>query len=213
MTDHRRDEHSNPRFGPLIRLWGIRTDQLPPVPGKEGTDSNADKLTQFLASLLREAVPFIDSVALKGNGDGDIPTSTETSPPTKKRKTDGWKPKGTKSYHPESAAKVDLYERVIGPKELGEAAGRVKATTGAGETWVCRRSVHEDKKEKGTASWGEFWDCFKERHAETEELFTPSVVKMEKRVVWDCSGVVCLFFFLTTYAPILLSIFHQIQTN
>jgi len=204
MTDHQGHEHSTPKTGPLIRLWGIKTDQLPPVPGAEGTGSNVDGLTQLLASLLREAVPFIDSVAPKG----DRHTSAGVSDPTQKLKTGNWKPKGTKSYHPTSTAKVELFERVVGPKELEEAAAAAavgkgkKLATGAGETWICRRSVHEDRKEKGTASWDEFRDCLKERHAETEEMFTPSVVRMEKGVVWDCGGVVCLFFLLLfIYSP------------
>lgn len=198
MSDHQSGEDSIPGPGPLIRLWGIRTNQLPPAPGAEGTDSSVDKLTQFLASLLKEAVPFINSVASQ-----DIHTSTGLSNSSQKRKITNWKPKGTKSYHPESTANVELFERVIDPKELQEAATAIGdgklVSTGAGETWICRRSVHDDKKEKGTASWDEFRDCFKEKHPETEDMFTPTVVKMEKKVIWDCGGVVCLFSFY--YSP------------
>ncbi|KAK3330377.1 hypothetical protein B0H66DRAFT_59518 [Apodospora peruviana] len=172
------------KLGPLIRLSGIRTNQLPPVEGGRGPgDCN---LAWFLASLLREAVPFIESVAPKGDAKRD----------EKKRE---WKPKGVKSYR-ESAADVELFERVIGAGELEMVKKQQKegglsldskgvSGEGGGETWVCRRSVHEDARETLTASWEEFRDCFKDRHAETEKMFTPSVVKMEKVVVWDCAGV------------------------
>lgn len=214
MTDYQVEEYSTRKIGPLIRLGGIRTDQLPPVPGLEGMDGNIDRLTQFLASLIREAVPFIDSAAPREIGDGDGHTSTGASASTHKRKIECWKLKGTKSYRPELAAKVELFERVIGPRELEEAVASIgkekgRVAMGAGETWVCRRSVHEDRKEKGTASWNEFRECFKVRHAETEVMFTPSVVMMKKRVIWDCGSVVCTLF-TSLPPPPLPPIYHLI---
>ncbi|KAM7222324.1 Protein of unknown function (DUF3074) domain containing protein [Rhypophila decipiens] len=179
-------------LGPLVRLWGIKTAQLPtgPVIGGAGADSlaakdddddkarSSDGLTQFLGSLLGEAVPFIDSVS---------PKNEDTQ-----GKIKIWKPKGSKSYTPTPATNgkvnVELFEQVIKAGELKDLI-TTPDTPVRDETWVCRRSVHQDKREKGTASWEEFRKCFKEKHPETEKLFTPSVIRMEKRVVWDCQGV------------------------
>ncbi|KAM7188852.1 Protein of unknown function (DUF3074) domain containing protein [Rhypophila sp. PSN 637] len=181
-------------LGPLVRLWGIKTAQLPtgPVIGGVGGDNlaakdnddkarSSDGLTQFLGSLLGEAIPLIDSVSPKKED--------------KQAKAKIWKPKGSKSYTPTPATNgkvnVELFERVIKAGELKNliTGGTTPDTPVRDETWVCRRSVHQDKREEGTASWEEFRECFKKKHPETEKLFTPSVIRMEKRVVWDCEGV------------------------
>ncbi|KAM7189973.1 Protein of unknown function (DUF3074) domain containing protein [Naviculisporaceae sp. PSN 640] len=237
-------------LGPLIRLWGIKSDQLPSgrlvkvgagfraggsikdkdedksfdgdgnahgnrdglshEEDQEGSGGgNSEDLSKFLCSLLKEAVPFIDYVAPKQRkeeegeeGDDGIKT---------------WKPKGSKAYN-NNTIKVDLFERVISSKDLEEVAATSTATTtrskaraeggggGGRETWICRRSIHEDRPENGTASWDEFRDCFKERHPETEALFTPSVVSMVKRVVWDCKGVPPQKVYNETYSNFTLSI-------
>lgn len=152
-----------------------------------------EELANFLSSLLQEAVPFIDSVAPKRKEKQQ--DSAEGGMNKRARRV--WKSKGSKSYSETINTKVDLFERVISSKELEVVAPPPPPTTelgknteAGGETWICRRSIHEDKQEQGTASWDEFRNCFKERHPETEALFTPSVVKMDKRVVWDCGGVV-----------------------
>ncbi|KAI0136540.1 hypothetical protein BJ170DRAFT_602113 [Xylariales sp. AK1849] len=156
-------------LGPLIRLRGIATAQLPaPTEAAAG-------LAPFLISILQEAVPFIDGAAPKTG-----------SPPDPKV----WKHKGDKKS-PDSAAKVEVSERVIGAGELETVASRAGITDRKleGETWMCRRSVHADAPETGTASWAEFEKCFRDEHAEAEDAFTPNVLATHEALAWDCGGV------------------------
>ncbi|KAI1394942.1 hypothetical protein F4819DRAFT_479991 [Hypoxylon fuscum] len=152
-------------LGPLVRLWGLRTEQLP------AATASTDELAPFLISILQEAVPFIDSAA---------PKKSTTSG------TKLWKSKGSHS-HADSAAKVEVLERVIPAAELERvAAGSAKV---GAETWCCRRSVHEDKEQKGTASWEEFEHCFREAHAQSEKAFTPACLAAHEALRWNCAGV------------------------
>ncbi|KAF6844719.1 hypothetical protein CMUS01_00785 [Colletotrichum musicola] len=155
-------------LGPLVRLWGLRTEQLP------APSATAADLAPFLIAVLQEAVPFIDAVAPK---DG-------TARPGE------WKAKGTKSF-PESTAPVELYERVIPVAELEKEAARnqLSIDVAAAETWACRRSVHKDRPGKGTAAWEEFVKCFKDDHVEAEKAFTPNVMEAREALAWDCNGV------------------------
>ncbi|KAI2777236.1 hypothetical protein F4815DRAFT_481913 [Daldinia loculata] len=166
--------------GPLVRLRGLRTEQLP------AATASPDELAPFLFAILREAVPFIDSAAPKaGNGAADPKL---------------WKLKGSHA-HPDAAARIDVLERVVPAAELGEVAkegggkeqgkekgkGKVRP-----ETWCCRRSVHEDKPERGTASWEEFVRSFRDEHAESERAFTPACVDAHQALAWDCGGAEAL---------------------
>ncbi|OTB02115.1 hypothetical protein M426DRAFT_322943 [Hypoxylon sp. CI-4A] len=156
-------------LGPLVRLWGLHTEQLPPP------SATADELTPLLVAILQEAVPFIDSAAPK-------------EAPNSKADPRLWKPKGNHA-HADSKARVEVLERIIPAAELekvkGSSQGKVKA-----ETWCCRRSVHEDREETGSASWDEFVACFREHHAESEKAFTPACLDAHEALRWDCSGVV-----------------------
>ncbi|TQN73071.1 hypothetical protein CSHISOI_02412 [Colletotrichum shisoi] len=157
-------------LGPLVRLWGIRTEQLP-----ASSATKAD-LTPLLIAVLQEAVPFIDAVAPK---DG-------TARPNE------WKAKGTKTF-PESTAPVEQYERIISAVELEKEAARNQLPNNnsiSTETWACRRSVHKDRPGKGTAAWEEFVKCFKDDHVEAEKAFTPNVMETREALMWDCQGVV-----------------------
>ncbi|KAL7628692.1 hypothetical protein AAE478_000207 [Parahypoxylon ruwenzoriense] len=161
--------------GPLVRLWGLRTEQLP------ATTASADELAPFLAAIVREAAPFIDSAA---------PKPDKSSAPDEKKKTTLWKHKGVPRSHPDSAVAVQVLERVVSAKELERVAGG----GGVGkkvspETWCCRRSVHEDAARPGTASWAEFERCFRERHPQSEQAFTPACVAAHRAIGWDCGGV------------------------
>lgn len=163
-------------LGPLVRLWGLPASRLPQP------TATGDELEPFLRAILEEAVPFIDGAAPKSGAPAD-------------RKV--WKAKGVKAS-PQSAAKIEVSERVVGAKELAEAAAA--ATTAAGEAgakppkaaseaWAVRRSVHADAAQTGTASWDEFARCFRDEHAAAEEAFMPAVVATHAARVWDCSGV------------------------
>lgn len=159
---------------PLIRLSGLKLSQLP------SASATPEELTPFITALLQEAVPFIDSAAPQGG---------QNSSP--------WKSKGTKKF-PESAAKVELSERVLilpAPGALAAAAasadasGETKAakptkTAETTETWACRRSVHIDSATKGTASWAEFARCLRDEHAATEDAFTPTVLAHREAQAW-----------------------------
>ncbi|KAK0628444.1 hypothetical protein B0T17DRAFT_522716 [Bombardia bombarda] len=163
----------NTTIGGLIRLSGLQRSQLPPA------DSTPASLVPLLTSLLREAVPFIDSVAPKkssGSGSGAGASAAGSSSP--------WKILTTKR-HADSAAGIDLLERTV-VKVKGKGSEKEK------EKWICRRSVHEESSEAGrrTASWAEFRESFKERHPETEDAFTPEVVGARRAVEWDCGVVV-----------------------
>lgn len=171
---------------PLIRLSGLKLFQLP------SASATADELKPFITALLKEAVPFIDSAAPQGG---------QTSSP--------WKSKGTKKF-PESAAKVELSERVLtlpAPGSAAAAAAAVASTTATTdasdttskaksttkvaettETWACRRSVHIDSATKGTASWAEFARCLRDEHAATEDAFTPTVLAHREAQVWAGAG-------------------------
>ncbi|KAJ4394189.1 hypothetical protein N0V93_003406 [Gnomoniopsis smithogilvyi] len=149
---------------PLIRLSGIKTSQLP------SPSATPEELTPFITALLKEALPFIDSAAPGGQN----PSL--------------WKSKGTKKF-PESAAKVELSERVVTLPAAGAAVadGDTKAKPKASEsaeTWACRRSVHIDSATKGTASWAEFARCIRDEHAETEDAFTPTVLAHREAQSW-----------------------------
>ncbi|TPX14273.1 uncharacterized protein E0L32_000667 [Thyridium curvatum] len=172
------------RIGPMLRLWGLQTDQLPKP------DASPAELAPFLISLLQEAVPFIDAVAPKSGS----PASAGAKPAAAAASV--WKPKGRKTYR-DSDAPVDLYERVIPVTRLQVTATRNEKAPGTApratkpETWVCRRSVHRDAAAAGTASWAEFRARLKDRHAESEDAFTPTVVGAREAMVWrsGCAGV------------------------
>lgn len=140
--------------GPLLRLSGLTTADLP------SPSATADQLRPFLATLLDEAVPFLDSV----------PTAATAS-------SSSWKFKGSRRF-PESDAPVDLTERVLSLTVNGQTET---------ETWACRRSVHADQAKRGTASWAEFVECLRDRHAETEEAFTPTVLGHRTVVSWGAA--------------------------
>ncbi|KAI1653623.1 hypothetical protein F4813DRAFT_399711 [Daldinia decipiens] len=187
--------------GPLVRLWGLRAEQLP------AATASPDELAPFLLAILREAVPFIDSAAPKAaNGAADPRV---------------WKAKGSHA-HADSAAKVDVLERVVPAAELEKVGGSTEKVGGSTEkvggstekvggstekvggstekgkgkgrggvrpeTWCCRRSVHEDRPERGTACWGEFVRSFRDEHAESERAFTPACVDAHQALAWDCGG-------------------------
>ncbi|OKL60980.1 hypothetical protein UA08_03906 [Talaromyces atroroseus] len=50
--------------------------------------------------------------------------------------------------------------------------------------WVCRKSIHADKAQKGSASWAEFEHGLRENHSENEMDYTPSVASVEHLVQW-----------------------------
>ncbi|KAJ9157897.1 DUF3074 domain-containing protein [Pleurostoma richardsiae] len=159
-------------LGPLVRLWGITTSQLP------ASSATPAGLTPLLMSLLQEAVPFVDSAAPKSGGAAPA-----------------WKSKGSKSLEG-STARIHLTERVVPAAELKLVAGRnptLPATQSSGkissETWICRRSVHADAAAAGTATWAEFLACIRDAHAETEVAFTPTVLGCRDALVWDCGTV------------------------
>ncbi|KAI0907113.1 hypothetical protein F4824DRAFT_480859 [Ustulina deusta] len=154
-------------LGPLVRRWGLPVKQLP------SATAELDQLKPFVASILKEALPFIDSAAPKISSDA------------KKL----WKSKGTKSS-PDSAAKVDVLERVISTKELQTIASKhgIKPNVEE-ETWAVRLSLHEDAAKKGTASWDEFDHSFRLEHGKTEMAFTPDVIGANEAQRWDCTGI------------------------
>lgn len=167
---------STTKYGPLVRLWGIHSSQLPP------TGASASILEPFLTSLLDEAFPFIDSVPAS-NSDNSGP----------------WKPKEIKTF-PHSIAPVHLFERIVSANDLEavvkEHGGHIEHLNKQAtkkkpeaEAWALRKSVHEDKAAEGTAAWGEWVRCFKEDHAGAEEKFTPTVLGTRRIQEWDCSGV------------------------
>lgn len=151
-----------------MRRWGMPVKQLP------SATATADELRPFVASILKEALPFIDSAAPKN-----------PSPDAKKV----WKSKGTKS-HADSTATVDVLERMIPAKELQAIASKHEIEAKVKEeTWATRLSVHEDAATKGTASWDEFEHSFRLEHAKTEKAFTPNVIAANEAQRWDCTGL------------------------
>ncbi|KAI3401920.1 hypothetical protein diail_6479 [Diaporthe ilicicola] len=159
--------------GPLLRLAGLNSSQLP------SPTASPEELSPFIKKLLEEAVPFIDTAAPRA---ADFTDPAVPAPPASNTL---WKSKGTKSF-PESTAKIDLSERVVG----GGGAAANKGEGQSPETWACRRSVHADSAAKGTASWAEFADCIRDRHAETEDAFTPTVLAHRAAVTWDAAASV-----------------------
>ncbi|KAI1749406.1 hypothetical protein F4782DRAFT_513711 [Xylaria castorea] len=155
-------------LGPLVRRWGLPVKQLP------SATAGVEELKPFFASILKEALPFIDGAAPK-----------TSSSDAKKL----WKSKGAKSS-PESAAKVEVLERVISAKELQAIASKhgIKSKVDE-ETWAVRLSVHEDAAKKGTASWEEFDHSFRLEHGKTEMAFTPNVIGANEAQRWDCTGI------------------------
>lgn len=164
-------------YGPLVRLWGIQPSQLP------STSAGPEELTPFLTAILREALPFIAA----------LPSASTTSQ-SPASSNSPWKTHGVKTY-PGSTSPVHLFERVVPAAELA-AVARAHNPPGVSpdkirgpETWVARRSVHDDAAARGTASWAEWRRCFKEGHAEAERDFTPTVLSTRVRRAWDCAGV------------------------
>ena len=146
--------------GPLLRLAGLQSSQLP------AATASPEELGPFITALLQESVPFIDTAAPRA---ADFTDPAVPAPPASNTL---WKSKGTKS-HPDSTAKIELSERVVSVQGGG-----------SNETWACRRSVHADEATRGTASWAEFADCIRDRHAETEDAFTPTVLAHREAVSW-----------------------------
>ncbi|KAI5861849.1 hypothetical protein GGS23DRAFT_598243 [Durotheca rogersii] len=163
---------------PLLRLRGLRTAQLPAA-GTQGAE-----LAPLLAAAVREAAPFIDSAAPKRGARGP-----ETRALWRKKPGAGGA-RGAEHrflrFHPDSAAGVEVSVRAVGAAELGGGGG---GEGGAHETWVCRRSVHEDAARPGTASWGEFARGLRDEHAASERAFTPACVGARRALAWDCAGV------------------------
>ncbi|KAI0896917.1 hypothetical protein F4806DRAFT_414216 [Annulohypoxylon nitens] len=166
-------------LGPLVRLRGLRTEQLP------AADATAEDLAPLLLAILQEAVPFIDSASPKAAGAKPDPKV--------------WKSKGSHMNH-DSRARVEVLERVIPAAELEKVESRSAASEGTegksakegkvrGETWCCRKSVHVDAPERGTASWDEFVRAFREEHAQSEKAFTPACLAAHEAQSWDCAGV------------------------
>lgn len=166
-------------LGPLVRLRGLRTEQLP------AADATAEDLAPLLFAILQEAVPFIDSASPKAAG-------AKADPKV-------WKSKGSHMNH-DSRARVEVLERVIPAAELEKVESRSAASEGTegkgakegkvrGETWCCRKSVHVDAPERGTASWDEFVRAFREEHAQSEKAFTPACLAAHEAQSWDCTGV------------------------
>ncbi|KAI0175647.1 hypothetical protein GGR52DRAFT_589449 [Hypoxylon sp. FL1284] len=173
---------STNELGPLVRLWGMRAEQLP------APTATGDELAPLLTALVQEAAPFIDTAAPK-----DASAAAEASKL--------WKRKGAHS-HADSAAKVEVLERVVPASDLARVTAASSESGGEGkeakpktkkkpaaETWCCRRSVHADRPEKGTASWAEFDRCFRERHAESERAFTPACVGAHAARRWECGSL------------------------
>ncbi|KAI1156127.1 hypothetical protein F4825DRAFT_405091 [Nemania diffusa] len=158
---------SENELGPLVRRWGLLVKQLP------SATAGLDELKPFVASILKEAIPFIDGAAPK------IPSDAKKL----------WKSNGAKSSS-DSTAKVEVIERVISAKELQAVASKngVKAKVEE-ETWAARLSVHEDAAKKGTASWDEFDHYFRLEHGKTEMAFTPDVIGANEAQRWDCTGI------------------------
>ncbi|KAI2619399.1 hypothetical protein GGS26DRAFT_602037 [Hypomontagnella submonticulosa] len=159
-------------LGPFVRLWGLPTDQLP------AATASTDDLAPLLTAILQEAVPFIDSAAPK------------SGPPDPKL----WKSKGVHA-HPDSAARVEVLERVVPAADLERVAAAAGGKEGLGkgkakaEAWCCRRSVHDDAAKPGTARWEEFVRCFREEHAASERAFTPDCTGAHRALSWACGGV------------------------
>ncbi|KAI1390155.1 uncharacterized protein F4822DRAFT_225813 [Hypoxylon trugodes] len=160
------------KLRPLVRLQGMRAAQLP------SPTATTEELAPLLYSILREALPFIDSAAPKASS-----SATSSGADSKI-----WKSKGVHS-HPDSAAKVEVSERVVSVAELRDIVTENKDKIRP-ETWCCRRSVHEDAPEKGTATWEEFEHCFRDEHAESERAFTPACLAAHQALKWDTAASV-----------------------
>ena len=126
-----------------------------------------------MTALLADGARFISSVPTSSSSNG--------SP---------WKPTSVKRYA-SSVSPVQLYQRVVTAEDLSGLTGPDKQPRhrhGA-ETWVLRRSVHEDAAVTGTASWAEWESSFKEDHAAVEMAFTATVVATSELRQWDCTGL------------------------
>lgn len=175
-------------LGPLVRLEGISQTGLPPggrgnapsnpasadekLSDGSGATSSPLDIPTFVKNVLSEAIPFIDGVAPKFGG------------------TVTWKSKGTPKTFTASEAPVHLYELTIPGRTLDGIEGMSQSTANRkDETWFCRRSVHQNRAQKGSADWDEFTRSFKDHHAETEDAFTPTVIGHREAIVWDTSGL------------------------
>lgn len=162
-------------LGPLVRLWGIKLSQLPP------TTATADELGPLLRSILQEAVRLLDSA-------GAPRASSEGASSDKAAATTAWKSKGRKTLAG-SNAPVEVLQRTFSAAELGRIPGAPEQRRVQAETWIGRRSVHEDATTtaggSGSASWAEFRDGLKDRHAEVEAAFTPGLVAHRRVARWE----------------------------
>ena len=155
------------KYGHLVRLRGVDPSQLP------SATASGQELVPLLTSILLEAYPFVEDIS-----------SSPSSP---------WKRKGSKKFA-NSTAPVELYERVVSAQELEAVAKDHKLPQQqqqqkpGSETWVLRKSVHENAAVTGTARWDEFQRSFKEEHAKTEQEFTPTVISHRLEREWDCGG-------------------------
>jgi hypothetical protein len=145
------DDSPDDALGPTVRLWGISPDELP------RDDTQASRLA---IKILREAVPFIDSVPYGSPHDSNSESYSAES--------GGWKCLGSRASAP-STAPVALYRRVVPHAALARISPLLarggSGESRAGETWTCRRSVHDDAALVGTASWAEVTRAFRRKEA------------------------------------------------
>lgn len=172
------------KLGPLVRLSGLTTDELPagasgglsssqhaPVTPANTVITAASPLT-FLTDVLNEAIPFLDTVAPKAlSAPGTL-----------------WKQRGPPRRFSASESPVEVYSLVVAGADIDDIPGADALRANAkDETWICRRSVHRDAAQKGTASWEEFVEGFKEQHAETEKGFIDTVIGAREAATWEIS--------------------------
>lgn len=182
-------EQEEARLGPLLRLEGIDYDRLP------SHHCSIGNIRPLLTSLLKESLNFIASVDTYDKYHG-----TKSNP-------SGWYPKGSTKYSGVAniggpgEVVVELLERNIPKSELKAAIAPPvdaksvairRSTNPVSETWVCRRSFHDDESAGGTANWREFLRYMKEEHVETEEDMTPTVVAAQKTQAWPAAPLVNL---------------------
>lgn len=101
------------RLGPLVRLWGIGKDELPPP------DAAPDELRCLLRAILGEASPFIASAT---------PQSALSLP------SSAWKQqaRGRDKTHRDSAAGVARSSRAVSGRELDGVIGEMGFVLGGG---------------------------------------------------------------------------------
>jgi len=158
----------------LVRLAPLQVGDLPAHPILPLSKDPRPDLAVFLRSLLDDGFAFLSPDSLSRN----------------------FSHQSTKSV-PDSVAPIEVLTYSVPASEIakiswsdGQAVARSRPRAAGVETWIARKSVHQDISSKSTekpghASWKEFVFGLRDEHSVHESKFTPSLYDAKHILDWN----------------------------